>query len=67
VCTHACQKRASDTFIDGLKPLCGWWELNSGHLEEQPVFLTTEPSHQLTTIFFRWSVCYKEKIIKKLK
>ena len=23
---------------------CGYWELNSGPLEEQPVLLTTEPS-----------------------
>ena len=25
---------------------CGCWELNSGPLEEQPVHLTAEPSHQ---------------------
>ena len=27
--------------------LCGWWGLNLGPLEEQPVPLTTEPSIQL--------------------
>ena len=25
---------------------CGYWELNPGPLEEQPVLLTTEPSPQ---------------------
>jgi hypothetical protein len=42
--TH--QKRASDPIIDGCKPPCGCWELNSGPLEEQPVLLTAEPSLQ---------------------
>jgi hypothetical protein len=40
------QKRASDPIIDGLKPPCGCWELNSGPLQEQSVLLTTEPSLQ---------------------
>ena len=31
------QKRASDPIIDGCKPLCGCWGLNSGPLEEQSV------------------------------
>ena len=30
--TH--QKRASDPIIDGCEPPCGFWELNSGPLEE---------------------------------
>jgi hypothetical protein len=30
----------------GCEPPCGCWELNSGSLEEQSVFLTTEPSLQ---------------------
>jgi hypothetical protein len=30
----------------GCEPPCGCWKLNSGPLEEQPVFLTAEPSHQ---------------------
>jgi hypothetical protein len=42
----ACQKRASDPIIDGCGPPCGSWELNSRTLEEQPVFLTSEPSLQ---------------------
>ena len=42
----ACQKRASDPILDGYKLPCGCWELNSGPLEEQPVPLTAEPSHQ---------------------
>jgi hypothetical protein len=42
--TH--QKRALDPITDGCEPPCGCWELNSGPLEEQPVFLTIEPSLQ---------------------
>jgi hypothetical protein len=44
--TPAPQKRASGPFIDGCELPCGCWELNSEPLEEQPVFSTTEPSHQ---------------------
>jgi hypothetical protein len=40
------QKRAPHLIIDGCEPPCGCWELNSGHLEEQTVFLTPEPSLQ---------------------
>jgi hypothetical protein len=32
--------------MDGCKPPCGCWELNSGPLEEQSVLLTAEPSLQ---------------------
>jgi hypothetical protein len=45
------QKRASDFVMDGCEPPCGCWELNSGPSEEQSVFLTTEPSHQLPIPF----------------
>ncbi|KAL6093972.1 hypothetical protein STEG23_020638 [Scotinomys teguina] len=38
--------RASDPIKDGYEPPCGCWELNSGPLEEHPVFLTAEPSLQ---------------------
>jgi hypothetical protein len=31
---------------DGCEPLCGWLGPNLGPLEEQPVFLTAEPSLQ---------------------
>jgi hypothetical protein len=31
---------------DSCEPPCGYWELNLGPLEEQPVFLTTESSLQ---------------------
>ena len=41
-----CPKRVSDFPIDGYEPPCGCWELNPGPLEEQPVLLTAEPSHQ---------------------
>jgi hypothetical protein len=37
------QKRASDLIIPSYKPSCGFWELNSGPLEEQTVLLTSEP------------------------
>jgi hypothetical protein len=38
------QKRASDPITDGCEPPGGFWELNSGPLEEQLVLLTTEQS-----------------------
>ena len=38
---------ASDPIIDSNEPSCSCWELNSGPLEEQAVFLTTEPPLQL--------------------
>ena len=38
--------RASDPIIDGCEPPCGFWELNLGPLEEQPVLLAIESSHQ---------------------
>lgn len=31
---------------DGYEPPCGCWELNLGPLEEQPVLVTIELSHQ---------------------
>ena len=46
VCMPAGQKRAPDLTIDGCEPPYGCWELNSGPLEEQSVFWTTEPSLQ---------------------
>ena len=46
VCMSAGQKRAPDLITDGCEPPCGYWELNSGPLEEQAMLLTTEPSLQ---------------------
>ena len=46
VCMPAGQKRAPDPITDGCEPPCGFWELNSGPLEEQSVLLTAEPSLQ---------------------
>jgi hypothetical protein len=51
VCAQCCclqkhQKGPSDPITDGCEPPCNVWELNSGPLEERPVFLTTEPSLQ---------------------
>ena len=40
------QKRTPDLILDGCEPLCGYWELNSGPLEVQPVLLTAKPSLQ---------------------
>jgi hypothetical protein len=43
----ACQKRASDSIVDGCDPPCGYWESNSRPpLEEQPVLLTAESLFQ---------------------
>jgi hypothetical protein len=50
--TTTCQKKATDALTDGREPPCGCWELNSSPLEEQPVLLTSEPSHQPIFIFF---------------
>jgi hypothetical protein len=46
LCLQTHQKRASNPITDGCEPPCGSWELNSGPLEEQMVFLTAEPSLQ---------------------
>jgi hypothetical protein len=43
-CLKTQQKRAWDSITDGCEPPFSFWELNSGPLEEQPVFLTVEPS-----------------------
>jgi hypothetical protein len=52
-CLQMHQKVASDLITDGCEPPCGCWELNSGLLEEQSVFLTAEPSLQpLLPLFY---------------
>ncbi|KAM7323220.1 hypothetical protein ACRRTK_017326 [Alexandromys fortis] len=45
-CMSEHQKWSLDLITDGCEPPCGYWELNSESLEEQPVLLTTEPSLQ---------------------
>jgi hypothetical protein len=45
-CLQTNQKKVSDSITDGCEPPCGFWELNSGSLEEQPLILITEPSLQ---------------------
>ena len=52
-CTPSYQKRASEPSIDGCEPPCGCWELNSGPLENQLVFLTAEISLQPFLLFFK--------------
>ena len=54
--TH--QKRAPDPIIDGCESLCGCWELNSGHLGEQPVpsalnYWDISPALSLSLFFFK--------------
>jgi hypothetical protein len=46
------QKRVSNPITDGWEPPCGCWELNSGPLEEQSLFLTAESSLQPGLNFF---------------
>jgi hypothetical protein len=51
LCIHHCclqtnQKKASDPIADGCEPPCGFWELNSGPLEEHSVLFPAEPSLQ---------------------
>jgi len=45
------EEGASDPITDGCEPPCGYWELNSGPLEEQSVLLTAEPSLQSQSDF----------------
>jgi hypothetical protein len=45
-CMPEHQKVAPHLITDGCEPPCGYWELNSGPLEEQPMLLTAEPSLQ---------------------
>jgi hypothetical protein len=56
-CTFAHQKRASDPIAGGYEPPCGFWELNSGPIEEQSVLLTTEPSLQSQKELLRIKFC----------
>jgi hypothetical protein len=60
--TLACQKRASDP-LNGCEPPCGCWELNSRPLEEQPVFLKSEPSHQPPFIILKCELLEYSKIV----
>ena len=39
-------------FMGGCEPPCGFWDLNSGPLEEQSVLLPTEPSLQTPDFIF---------------
>lgn len=41
--------RAGAKATDGYEPPCGYWELNPGPLQEQPVFLTTETKATILT------------------
>lgn len=50
--TPACQKRASNPISDSYGPLYGGWELNSEPLEQQLVYLSTEPSPRACIISY---------------
>ena len=56
----------SDLITDGYEPSCGYWDLNSGPLEEESVLLTAEPSLQPLCLFIR-SICaswdWKKRIL----
>jgi hypothetical protein len=43
---------------DGCEPPCGCWKLNLAPLQEQPVFLTADPSLQLITVWFLFVVVF---------
>ena len=43
---------------------CGCWDLNIGPLEEQPMFLITEPSLQPCDVFF-WSFFIWESVLQR--
>ena len=45
-CSCPQKHQKEDPITDGFKPPCGCWELNSGPLEEQSVFLNTKLSLQ---------------------
>ena len=51
--TPTCQKRASDPITDGCEPPCTMWLLgtDSGPLEEQAMFLTSELSLQPCIVY----------------
>lgn len=49
-CMPAGQKRVPDHIIDGYEPPCGCWGLNLGSLQEQPVFFSSVPPLQSTTV-----------------
>jgi hypothetical protein len=56
-CLQTHRKRASDLITVGWEPPCGCWEMNSGPLEEQSVFLTSDPSLQSlkeTNFYVSW-------------
>jgi hypothetical protein len=64
-CIPVCQKRASDPIIDDCEPPCGFWELSSGPLEEQPVLLiiSSDISPSLEHLVFKgepeWAVVWR--------
>ena len=50
-CLQTHQNRAMDQITNGCEPLCGFWELNSGLLEEESVCLTPESLLQPLIMF----------------
>ena len=58
-CLQTHQKRAADLITDGCESPCGFWELNSGPLEERSVLLTSEPSLQHSIFLFTLFHCFE--------
>jgi hypothetical protein len=52
------QKRLSDLITGGCELPHGCWDLNSGPLEEQSVFLTAEPVIKRGSSVLKESSCY---------
>jgi hypothetical protein len=59
---------ASDIITDDCEPSCGCWDLNSGPLEEQSVFITAEPSSlQLCVYILMLGAMFIEESIALMK
>jgi len=56
------QKGTSDPITDVVSHHVGCWDLNSGPLEGQSVFLTAEPSLQPQSRYFNWHVFPSSKL-----
>jgi hypothetical protein len=58
-------EEGSDLITDGCEPSCSCWDLNSGPLEEKPVFLTAEPSLQPWFLFFETGfLCVAQAVLE---
>lgn len=51
------QKKASNPIIDGCQVSCGYWELNSGLLQEQPMLFQMTHLSSPQIIYFELCLC----------